>query len=34
MPVALNIVVDEGVEFNAIEGNRLPAQGDFGEMGT
>jgi hypothetical protein len=33
-PVAIDIVVNPAVEFKPVEGNRLFAEGDFGEKGT
>jgi hypothetical protein len=33
-PVARNIVVDEGVQFNAIKGERLTSQGNLRQVGA
>jgi hypothetical protein len=33
-PVARDIVVDEGVQFNAIKGERLTSQGDLRQVGA
>jgi hypothetical protein len=33
-PVARDIVIDEGVQFNAVEGECLTSQRDFRQVGT